>query len=634
MRLSFSFLILCLLPLGVMARDFQEYLFPVPKSIKLDSVASGLSYEAEFEEKFNNTFDKVLSLDEGNAKEKASHRFGKRKELTVWMDTTNLKPQGYCLNIDENGIQLQGHDQSAIFYGKQTLWQLLDFVISEKKELPNVYIEDWPDFERRGYMLDISRDKVPTLQTLYQQIDLLAKWKVNELQLYTEHTFAYQNHKEVWENASPLTPAEISLLQTYCNERFIDLVPNQNSFGHMENWLKHDEYLDLAECPNNCKTKWGTRKRHSLDPTNPKSFELMQELYRELLPNFNSPYFNIGCDETIELCNGRSKEECDRIGQGKVYLDYLKKLNDEVNSQGKTSQFWGDIILNHPELIPSLPKNMIALVWGYDDTYPFDVNLPEFKNAGMKFYVCPGTSSWRSLIGRNHNAFINMKNGAIEGKKNGAMGYLNTNWGDHGHWQPLSVCYPTMMLGTGYAWNVDSTSTDELEFQLNHYIFQDSTGNTAKALLMLGDAYRPMGLPEGNANGMFLMLRRYKWTMKGNWQTKHLTISGLEKSRKEINEALEVLKQARPQCADSAIIIAELEQASALALHGIDLGIARLKAPGYDTKNIPVAKQQELYNELKPLIDRHRELWVKRNQPGGLDDSAGKLEELLNYYKH
>src|SRR6185369_4793545 len=99
-------------------------------------------------------------------------------------------------------------------------------------------------------MLDISRDKVPTMKTLYELVDLLASWKINQLQLYTEHTFAYRNHEDVWKKASPMTAEEIRDLDEYCAERFIDLVPNQNSFGHMERWFEHPEYLQLAEAPN------------------------------------------------------------------------------------------------------------------------------------------------------------------------------------------------------------------------------------------------------------------------------------------------------------------------------------------------------------------------------------------------
>ncbi len=548
------------------------------------------------------------------------------------LDSINLKNQGYSLRITDNQISVVGHSQTALYYAKQTLLQLLNYSINEGKPLPCLNIMDWPDFERRGYMLDISRDKVPTMTSLYRLIDQLSEWKINELQLYTEHTFAYQDHKTVWENSSPLTAEEIQLLDAYCQKRHIDLVPNQNSFGHMENWLKHDEYLDLAECPDDCETIWGNRKRTSLDATNPGSFELMKSLYAEVLPNFSSQFFNIGGDETVELCEGKSKEVCDSIGKGNVYLNYLKQLNEEANKQGFETQFWGDIIVNHPELIPEIPGNMTALVWGYADDFPFNKELPKFKDAGVDFYVCPGTSSWRSLVGRNKNAFGNLKNAAISGKSNGAKGYLNTNWGDYGHWQPLSVVYPSILMGASYAWNFQEQSLDHIEFQLNQYVFQDSTGNTGQAVLQLGNAYLDTKIPKGNANAFHLLLRRYLWTMQGNYQTKELTVENLEAARQTILNSLELLDNAAPTSQDAAFITPELRQAAALAMHAIDLGIARLGTADQQTKSIAYEKRQELKKDLLVLIQQHKDLWLMRNRPGGLSDSVAKLEDILSFY--
>jgi len=401
----------------------------------------------------------------------------------------------------------------------------------------------------------------------------------------------------------------------------------------MENWLEHEEYLELAECPTTCQTIWGPSKRHSLDPTNPKSLELMQELYAELLPNFSSTYFNIGCDETVELGLGRSSDSCRKKGKGRVYLEYLIALNEAANSHGKQTQFWGDIIVNHPELIPEIPKNMIPMVWGYDARFPAGKNLPKFQNAGLDYYVCPGTSSWNSLIGRNHNGFKNLRRAAQMGKEYNAKGYLNTCWGDYGHWQPLSVSMPAIMLGAAYSWNCSDKSLRNLEFHLNHYVFKDTSGYTAKAILKLGNAYLKTNIPNGNANAFHLMLFRYKWTIDGFYQTKELNTEGLNSAKEEISDALQLLEKANPQCEDSDIVLKEVKQAANLAIHSINLGNARLMAEGKSTENIPNEIKTELRQELEPLIENHRELWIIRNRVGGLEDSAGKLENLLNYYK-
>jgi hexosaminidase len=276
---------------------------------------------------------------------------------------------------------------------------------------------------------------------------------------------------------------------------------------------------------------------------------------------------------------------------------------------------------------------MTALVWGYSDDHPFDKELPQFKAAGLDFYVCPGTSSWRSLIGRNQNAFLNLKNAAISGKTNGAKGFLNTNWGDYGHWQPLSVVYPSIMVGASYAWHYEDATLNNLAFQLNHYVFKDSTENTAKAVLQLGNAYLDTKIPKGNANAFHLLMRRYLWTMQGNYQTKELTQENLLAADSTIQQSLSVLKLSQPQSVDAQIVIEELEQAAGLARHGIKLGIARLKAENYDTKSIPIARRNELSEELKGLIERHKALWLVRNREGGLKDSAAKLEDIVEFYK-
>src|SRR5512146_3014650 len=196
-----------------------------------------------------------------------------------------LAPQGYRLHITQNGISNDGHDPAGVFYGACTLAQLLDQV---GRDVPCLEIVDWPDIAARGVMLDISRDRVYRMDYLYELIDRLAGWKINQLQLYTEHTFAYPSHPTVWEKASPMTGEETMALDTFCRERFIELVPNQNSFGHMERWLPLAEYAELAETHDSFVTPWGNVHKgpFSLAPEHPGSIRLVTGLYDELLPNF------------------------------------------------------------------------------------------------------------------------------------------------------------------------------------------------------------------------------------------------------------------------------------------------------------------------------------------------------------
>src|SRR5258707_3289008 len=202
-------------------------------------------------------------------------------------------------------------------------------------------------------MLDISRGRVPKLSTLLDLVEHLADFKINEFQLYTEHTFAYRNYAPVWRKWGALTGKEIEQLDARCRQLGIDLVPNQNSFGHLRYWLEYPPLKKLTEVSEPYETANGAFLRYpsTLAPSHPGTMPFLRGLYDELLPNFSSDYFNAGCDETWDLVRGQSRKFCEKIGKGRVYLDFLKKIHREISARGRKMMFWGDIILHYPELV-------------------------------------------------------------------------------------------------------------------------------------------------------------------------------------------------------------------------------------------------------------------------------------------
>ena len=361
-------------------------------------------------------------------------------------------------------------------------------------------------FAVRSYMLDISRDKVPTMGTLKQLVEILEKFNYNQLQLYTEHTFAYSKHEAVWKDASPMTADEVRELDLFCTMHGIDLVPNQNSFGHLERWLVKPEYNHLAELPHGgAPLPWGGFKKDptTLCPTDPASLEFLAGLYDELLPNFESRLFNIGCDETFDLLGeGRSAAAVKEKGEGRVYLEFLLKVAELVRKRGKRPMFWGDVILRHPELVPELPKDLIALDWGYEGNHPFMDEAAKFAAAGLDFYVCPGTSSWNSLAGRVENMRENMIAAERAGHLHGAKGFMVTDWGDGGHWQPLAASLPGLILGGNLAFTGASAAKMDLEDALDA-VMGVPLGGT---LLRLGTLYLRGGALRANASELFRIL--------------------------------------------------------------------------------------------------------------------------------
>ena len=150
----------------------------------------------------------------------------------------------YALRVDENGICVTCGEESGKFRAISSLRQLLH---AHGARLPCCEIYDKPQFSRRGFMLDISRARIPKLATLKRLVDLMADLKYNELQLYMENfCFKFPHFPQVNEAFDCLTPKDVMELDAYCAERFIDLVPNQNCFGHMSCWLKHPDFAHLA----------------------------------------------------------------------------------------------------------------------------------------------------------------------------------------------------------------------------------------------------------------------------------------------------------------------------------------------------------------------------------------------------
>lgn len=547
--------------------------------------------------------------------------------LELRIDPDMSHAQGYQLVIDSEGIRINGTDTAGVYYGVCTLCQLSQ---QYGDALPHLTIHDWPDFPARGVMLDVSRDKVPTLQTVIELVDKLASWKINEVQLYMEHTFAYQNHPQVWAEASAFTGQEILELDAYCRQRHIDLVPNQNSLGHMERWLKFDRYIHLAETPDGFDAPW--RKNSpptSLNPIDPGSIELMASLYDELLPHFTSKFLNVGGDEPWELGLGRSKEEVERIGEGRVYLDYILKLYEEVHSRNRTMMFWDDIIIKYPDLIPELPGDLIAMVWGYEADHPFDERCAAFLGSNIPFYVCPGTSSWNTFAGRTENTIGNLSNAAINGLKHGAIGFLNTDWGDLGHWQPLPASYLGFAYGAAVSWAVDANLEIDLPPALDRFAFRDTAGVMGKVAFELGNIYRVPGHFRPNGHALVDLLKAKPEDLD-RWREVYHTNGGedgetFRVALQKVDEIMAPLSGANIQRSDSDLIVSEYELAADLIRHACQRGLML-----FDEGE---RSGTEMAAELEALIERYKQNWLARNRPGGLADSVTRFENVLKIYR-
>ena len=597
---------------------------PLPQHGMISISASGLLFEAQIAQ---NALKQYAGLN-------WSIVVGSQSEgLRLVLDSALSQAQGYTLTVQAGQITISGQNLAGVYYGVATLAQLLQHYGAEQ---PDMTVHDYPDFPVRGVMLDISRDKVMSMETLYALVELLASWKLNQLQLYMEHTFAYSQHETVWKEASPFTGQQILELDHFCQQHHVELVANQNSFGHMERWLKHPDYKHLAECPDGFIGDFGDhlgerRPATSLNPLDPASIALIDGLYGELLPHFTSPTLNVGGDEPWEMGQCQSRAACEANGRGRVYVDYLLKLHELTQKHGRQMMFWADVIVKYPELIPEIPKDVIAIEWGYYMGHPYEQHSPMFAQSGLPFYVCPGTSSWNSLAGRTTNAIGNIRDAASTGLKYGASGLLLTDWGDRGHWQPLPVSYLGFACGLANAWAYDANSEINLPAVLDQFVFHDTAGLMGKVVADLGDLYTLPGLEYPNGSLLFFLLQQNDHdllTLIRNLDQNvvldkpfGIITATMQQALASLDENLQRI--ARAQASD--LVKIEFTQVANLMRHACQRGLFLNGETGVTAT--------DLLNDLENLIPQQRLNWLARNRSGGLKDSIKRFEPLLRQYR-
>ena len=381
-----------------------------------------------------------------------------------------LDAQGYAISADSHRILVGGASEQGAFYGVQTLRQLLRPDAKGGLACVGVAIRDWPAMKWRGVSIDISRGPIPTLGFMEQQIRVLAGYKLNMYALYMEDVFRVAGN-QIFAPPDALTPEEIKELVAYAAKYYVTIVPELETFGHVHNILRYDLYSDLAEIPHGS----------VLTPTEPGTYDLLGKLIGEMAPLFSGPFFHIGADETFELGQGKTKQLIAEKGLGPVYLAHIAKVGEMLKPFHKQTMFWADIAEKFPQLLPTLPKDLIAVVWTYDDAPSYDDRLKPFQDAGLPLFVSPGITSWRRVYPDFNYSFVNIRNLTRDGQKYGALGMLNTDWKDMGE-ELGGMDWPGFVWGAACAWQPGESSTEQF-LDSYDWAFYRNTDHTFEGIL-------------------------------------------------------------------------------------------------------------------------------------------------------
>jgi hypothetical protein len=511
--------------------------------------------------------------------------------------------EGYHIEILASGVRLNAGDAHGVLYGAQTLRQI---AAQYPDELPHLEITDSPDLPVRGFMLDVSRTRVPTQAELLALVRALGRLRVNQLQLYIEHAFAFRGHEDAWKDASPLTPAEIRELDDACAEVGIELVPNLNTFGHMERWLRHPRYRAMAECPEGWIHPLTGQFKEFPGTLRPDqgSLDFVAGLLDDYLPNFRSRQVNIGGDEPWELGQGFSKQAVAERGKHRVYLDHLKPLCALGRDRGRTVQFWGDILLEDLALAQDAPADAVPVVWGYDAGHPFKEQCGRLRELGRNYLVAPGTSAWQSFTGRLDNALTNQAEAVGAAVRHEARGILLTTWGDNGHHQPWPTSWLPMAAGLAQAWGFAANA--KTDFAAGCAILgglSDADGQAVAAAL------QQLGMLDGQ-------IAKANRNKSLTWDFLTAKPDALAKFTDGVTPAEIAASQAHLAAAEA--LVAKIGDATLRA--ELSLG-ARLAGAGLRrASGQPVSAEEQT-----KLKQEYETVWLRRSRPGGLSESVAGL---------
>lgn len=542
----------------------------------------------------------------------------------------DLDSEGYLLSVTANEVVVAGKSAAAVFYGLQTLKQLVRGE-SAAAFIQGVRITDWPAMRWRAVSDDISRGPVPTVDYIKRQLRNEAMFKLNMHSFYMEHTFASAAHPLIGPAGAALTPDEIRELVVYARRYHIELVPEQQTFGHLHKALRLEKYNELAETP------YGD----VLSPQQEGSYKLIADWYRELNDLFPGKFFHIGADETFELGDGQSREAARMRGVGAVYFEHLNRVRDLLKPYDRRLMFWGDIALNHPDLIGNIPKDLIVMNWQYGARDDYWNSIKPFKDAGLDQFVCPGVWNWNQIFPNVDAASKNITNFVRDGQKAGALGMMNTTWDDDGE-ALFEMTWHGIVLGAAASWQNGPVELAQFDGDFDWAFFRSDGEEFVKAIRTLGGVNSLLGI-NGTGDELFW---RDPFTTPFQNQVR-INLEKIRQMRLNVENAQEALGRMQPRARRNAAMVPALLFAAQRYDHlgrrmqlvskfsnqywdaYLNLG-DRVKARRLRFYSGAIYNNlREMAEELSLLKEGYRKQWLAENRPYWLDSVLTRYDQAM-----
>jgi hexosaminidase len=349
--------------------------------------------------------------------------------------------EAYTLRVDPEGVEVQAISSAGLFYGVQTLCQLVEGNAADA-DLPEVEVRDWPSFAYRGTMVDMSHGPLPTEDEIKRQLDFLARWKGNQYYLYSEASIELDGFPLLNPDGR-LSRDQLQRIIAYARERHVDVVPNLELYAHLHDLFRVEEYSELADIPHGVE----------FDARNAKVETLLRNWVEQFAALFPSPFVHIGFDETFQI-DMALKQAGGSTTPAKLFVKQLGDVTRLFQQRGKHVLAFGDIMIRYPEIVSELPPGVIAVAWHYKT----DPNDKEYKHwlgplvaKAVPHFVQPGVSSWAHISPDFDTTFENIDTFLAAGRRSNALGTINSVWADDAQLL-MRASLPGVAYGAIAAW--------------------------------------------------------------------------------------------------------------------------------------------------------------------------------------
>ncbi len=484
---------------------------------------------------------------------------GSKKILTLALANDKSLPEsgeGYVLNIKDGRAEIKSRREAGIFYGCQTLEQLLEDARDTESDLPACRIVDYPDLNYRAIHIDV-KHHLDTMKYYYESIDRLARYKINAIIFEFEDKIRYRRRPEVGAPQA-MSIDEVAAMTRYARRRNIEISPLVQGLGHATFILKHEKYAHLRE---------DRESRWAFCPCDEGTYEVLFDLYLDAFEATpGSRFLHVGGDEIGEIGKcPRCKPLADKEGLLALNLLWLKRVCDFAREHDRIPIFWDDMLFKYAGVWDSMwrdeeeieleklwlkgepvldsvleqyPKNCVYMRWNYTlARQAGNVRALEwFKSRGLQAMIATAAQNVHPLLPQDDRVNIIQSFNRLAYEK-GITGMLCTAWDDSS--PHMETYWRGLIASAEFSWFSRGRSLEEYE---TAYLQREFGPECRDATDMYSELFKGVSFwnralcAEGNRCNVKKIMDLPDSEYPGTWSIRHkerLSIAGKQALRYE-----------------------------------------------------------------------------------------------------